>query len=152
MGTEVQHLLSLDIAFKQVSFSHSPVESRAPSPSPSPSPSARSRKLSTNAEAVSGPNVPVSRRDPKARISFFDSANQGVVERLLAANIFNQSEVEGEEESAQGTMSNVEEMLEGYDWASDDVIGRKNTKGAVDLIQARLTDELIALENVGSLF
>jgi hypothetical protein len=94
--------------------------------------------------------VPVSRRDPKARISFFDSANQGVIERLLAANTFNQSEIE--EESVQGTMSNVEEMLEGYDWASDDVMGRKNTKGAVDLIQARLTDELVALENVCSLY
>jgi len=44
-------------------------------------------------------------------------------------------------------MSNVEDMLEGYDWASDDVIGRKNAKGAVDLIEARLTGELMALEN-----
>ena len=46
-------------------------------------------------------------------------------------------------------MSNVEDMLEGYDWASDDVMGRKNAKGAVDLIEARLTGELMALENVG---
>ncbi|KAF8640686.1 hypothetical protein AX17_000342 [Amanita inopinata Kibby_2008] len=110
----------------------------------SPSPSVRSRKLSSN--GMADPNGPASRRDPKARISFFDSANQGAVERLVAGNTFDQSEIEGEEETVQATMSNVEEMLEGYDWASDDVIGRKNTRGAVDLIEARLTDELMALE------
>ncbi|KAM6498447.1 Exocyst complex component Sec3 domain containing protein [Amanita muscaria] len=130
---------------QQASLLQSPAESRTASPSPSPS--AGSRQQLTNAGANSQPNVPPSRRDPAARISFFDAANQAVVERLLAANTFLPSEIEGEDESTHGTMSNVEEMLEGYDWASDDVIGRKNVRGAVDLIQARLTDELIALEN-----
>lgn len=39
-------------------------------------------------------------------------------------------------------------MIEGYEWTSDDVIGRKVTRGAVDLIEARLLDELMALEKV----
>jgi hypothetical protein len=45
-------------------------------------------------------------------------------------------------------MANVEEMLEGYEWASDDILGRTRSKGAVDQIAARLLDELVALENV----
>lgn len=53
---------------------------------------------------------------------------------------------DGEEESTQATMASVEEMLEGYEWASDDIIGRKRTRGAVDQIEARLLDELMALE------
>jgi len=39
-------------------------------------------------------------------------------------------------------------MLEGYEWASDDVIGRKTARGTADLIEARLLDELMALEKV----
>jgi hypothetical protein len=45
-------------------------------------------------------------------------------------------------------MTSVEEMLEGYEWASDDVIGRKTVRGTADLIEARLLDELMALEKV----
>ncbi|EEB87440.1 hypothetical protein MPER_15204, partial [Moniliophthora perniciosa FA553] len=45
-------------------------------------------------------------------------------------------------------MESVEEMIEGYEWASDDVIGRKTARGAADLIEARLLDELMALEKV----
>jgi hypothetical protein len=45
-------------------------------------------------------------------------------------------------------MANVEEMLEGYEWASDDILGRKRSGGAVDQIAARLLDELMALEKV----
>jgi hypothetical protein len=56
--------------------------------------------------------------------------------------------MEGEEETAQATMTSVEEMLEGYEWASDDVIGRKTARGTADLIEARLLDELMALEKV----
>jgi hypothetical protein len=55
---------------------------------------------------------------------------------------------DAEDDSEQATMANVEEMLEGYEWASDDVIGRKTARGAADLIQARLLDELVALEKV----
>jgi hypothetical protein len=45
-------------------------------------------------------------------------------------------------------MANVEEMIEGYEWASDEVIGSKPARGAADLIEARLLDELMALEKV----
>ena len=43
-------------------------------------------------------------------------------------------------------------MLEGYEWASDDMFGRKSAKGAADLVEARLLDELLALDKVGRLF
>jgi len=56
--------------------------------------------------------------------------------------------MEGEEETAQAILTSVEEMLEGYEWASDDILGRKMNKGTVDLIEARLLDELTALEKV----
>ena len=59
-----------------------------------------------------------------------------------------QAEIDGEEENVQATLANVEEMIEGYEWASDDVVGRKMARGAVDMIEARLLDELMALEKV----
>jgi hypothetical protein len=58
------------------------------------------------------------------------------------------SDAEGEEETTQDIMANVEEMLEGYEWASDDILGRTRSGGAVDQIAARLLDELMALEKV----
>ncbi|KAF8349738.1 exocyst complex component SEC3 N-terminal PIP2 binding PH-domain-containing protein [Amanita rubescens] len=129
-------------AIVQSALLQSPSGSRTASPTPSSS----SRKLPTAGKNHES-NAPVNRKNPKTRISFFDSANQGVIERLLFSNVASQSTIEGEEETAQATMSNVEDMLEGYDWASDDVIGRKHAKGTVDLIEARLTGELMALEN-----
>ena len=53
-----------------------------------------------------------------------------------------------EEESTQATMASVEEMLEGYEWASDTVLGSSKSRGAVDQIEARLLDELLALDKV----
>ena len=93
----------------------------------------------------------VSRRDQNARISYFDPSNQALLDRLILG-ADTQTDIDGEEENAQATLANVEEMIEGYEWASDDVIGRKMTKGAVDLIEARLLDELMALEKVGTRF
>ena len=81
------------------------------------------------------------------RISFFDHANQATVDRLLAEGA-EDLEGEGEDESAQATLANVEEMIEGYEYATDDVIGRKTSRGAADLIQARLLEELAALDKV----
>ncbi|KAK0478326.1 exocyst complex component Sec3-domain-containing protein [Armillaria novae-zelandiae] len=69
--------------------------------------------------------------------------NQVTVDRLIGSNA---NEVDGEEENAQATMANVEEMIEGYEWASDDIIGRKTARGAAEMIEARLLDELMALE------
>ncbi|PFH54821.1 hypothetical protein AMATHDRAFT_353 [Amanita thiersii Skay4041] len=112
----------------------------------SPASFGRSRGLSNVGAGKVEQNGLAVRRDPKARISFFDMTNQGVLERLLAGDTLFLSEIDGEEESVNATMANVEEMLEGYEWASDDVLGRKSAKGAVDLIEARLADELSALE------
>ena len=130
-------------AIFQSSLFQSPSGSRTASPASS----SNSRKPPTASKNYES-NGPVNRKDSKTRISFFDSANQGVIERLLVDDAGSQSTIEGEEETAQAIMSNVEDMLEGYDWASDDVIGRKHAKGTVDLIEARLTGELMALENV----
>ncbi|KAL1748585.1 exocyst complex component Sec3-domain-containing protein [Schizophyllum fasciatum] len=85
------------------------------------------------------------RRDQKVRISFFDHANQVTVDRLLAEGA-DDLEGEGEDESAQATLANVEEMIEGYEYATDDVIGQKTSRAAADLIQARLLEELAALD------
>ncbi|KIY45788.1 hypothetical protein FISHEDRAFT_48677 [Fistulina hepatica ATCC 64428] len=81
------------------------------------------------------------RRDHNARISFFDTANQALLDRVLSGG-----EADADDENAQATMASVEEMIEGYEWASEDVIGRKTARGAADLIQARLLDELTALD------
>ncbi|KAJ7357195.1 exocyst complex component sec3 subunit [Mycena albidolilacea] len=116
---------------------------RAPSPSPStraPSPSVP--RTTPKRNGTVGPDGG-GRREQNARISFFDPGNQAALDRLI---ISAPNEVDGEEESAQATMSNVEEMIEGYEWAIDDVIGRKSGRGAADLIEARLLDELLALD------
>lgn len=63
-----------------------------------------------------------------------------------------QVEIDGEEENAQATLANVEEMIEGYEWVSDDIVGQKMSRGAVDMIEARLLDELMALEKVWHTF
>ncbi|KAH9486586.1 Exocyst complex component 1 [Psilocybe cubensis] len=113
---------------------------------PSPAPSTRSRNIPTRTENNSNASENNAlRRDPNARISYFDPSNQATLDRLiLSADA--PIEGDGEEENAQATLANVEEMIEGYEWTSDDIIGRKVTRGAVDLIEARLLDELMALE------
>ncbi|KAF5388572.1 hypothetical protein D9757_004587 [Collybiopsis confluens] len=105
---------------------------------PSPSSSIRSRKQPTR--TTTGV-MDTNRRDQNARISFFDPTNQALIDRLIAGG-----EIEGEEENNQATLSNFEEMLEGYEMASDDIIRRKTARGAADLMEARLLDELMALE------
>jgi exocyst complex component 1 len=93
-------------------------------------------------------DVVANRGGHNARISYFDPSNQATVDRLIVDAAEPELDVEGEEENAQATLANVEEMLEGYEWVSENVIGRKMSKGAVDLIEARLLDELLALEKV----
>ena len=65
-----------------------------------------------------------------------------------------------DEYSAEGTMANVEEMIDEFEWntihvGSDDsagsvaaIRGRKRARAAADQIEARLQDELMALEKV----
>lgn len=126
------------------------VEQQQSSRAPSPAASTRSRNAPSRAENMSGTlNDNGVRRDQNARISYFDPSNQATLERLILG--IEQTDTEGEEENAQATLANVEEMIEGYEWASDDIMGRKMTRGAVDMIEARLMDELMALEKVGVL-
>lgn len=100
------------------------------------------------------------RRDHNARISFFDPANQAALDRLLSAGdalpaaspspqdgVADVPAPQGEEETAEATMANVEEMLEGYEWASEDIMGRQRVRSAADQIEAKLLSELTALEN-----
>jgi exocyst complex component 1 len=145
------------------SYSPSVVTTIVPEPSletPRPhnlsaSPSARTRKLS------SGTNEPASqatqgRREPNTRVSFFDPANQAVLDRLLSGDIAFRDdwdedageEIEVAEETTQAMLSSVEEMLEGYEWASGDILAG-TARGTTDLIEARLLDELTALDKVG---
>ncbi|KAF9479714.1 exocyst complex component, sec3 subunit [Pholiota conissans] len=113
----------------------------------SPTPSARSRAGTSRVENIlsnSATEANALRRDQNTRISYFDPANQATLDRLILPD--SQADADGEEENAQATLINVEEMIEGYEWASDDVVGKKMTRGAVDMIEARLLDELNALE------
>ncbi|KAJ6509372.1 exocyst complex component Sec3-domain-containing protein [Mycena vitilis] len=119
--------------------SPSPVSVYSPVKAPSPLPRTAKRSGTTAASY----DAITSRRDQNARVSFFDPGNQAALDRLITSA---PNEAEGEEETAQAMMSNVEEMIEGYEWAIDDVIGRKSARGAADLIEARLLDELLALD------
>ena len=97
------------------------------------------------------PETPQMRREHNNRVSFFDPANQATLDRLVAGDWGSEEDAEGAEDTTEATMISVEEMLEGYEWASDDMFGRKSAKGAADLVEARLLDELMALEKVGRL-
>ncbi|KAG8989881.1 hypothetical protein FRB90_002028 [Tulasnella sp. 427] len=113
-----------------------PTQSRLRPPSPPPP-----------AATASDQSVSTPKRDPNARISFFDPANQAAADRLL----FGASEgigAFGEEDPAEATMANVEEMLEGIEWGFSGGYGagRSGRTGAADMIEARLLDELMALE------
>ncbi|OJT02748.1 Exocyst complex component 1 [Trametes pubescens] len=93
-------------------------------------------------------------RRENTRVSFFDPTNQGTLNRVLSGDAMLHEEGDGdgdgtgevEDESAQATLQSVEEMLEGYEWASDDILGRRALTGTADQIEARLLDELMALD------
>lgn len=118
----------------------------------SSSPGMRPRQLSIGPD---GPSNSQTRREPNSRVSFFDPANQAVLDRLLSGDITLQDYKEegGEEgtevgeETAQAMLTSVEEMLEGYEWASGDFMAG-TPRGTTDQVEARLMDELMALEKV----
>lgn len=101
-----------------------------------------------------------------ARISFFDPPNQALLDRLLATDsaIVASSGAgigggDNEEESVRATLTSVEEMLDGFEWATEDIFGKNNRgglglgigsagTGSAEQIEARLLDELMALEKV----
>ncbi|KAG6818073.1 hypothetical protein H0H87_009228 [Tephrocybe sp. NHM501043] len=119
---------------------------RTRSPSPGPT---RPRKQSSHT-VISATSGAAPRRDPNARISFYDPANQTALDRLISGESNSNVDADGDDENTSATMANVEDMIEGYEWASDDVITRKSSRGAADLIEARLLDELMALEKTVS--
>ncbi|KAG8814416.1 hypothetical protein FRC17_001136, partial [Serendipita sp. 399] len=122
-----------------------------PAPAPAPPPIAPSTAPAFEPAPLRVPRAPVpvslsqgARKDPYARISFYDPANQTAVDRLLAAG---GEKGGGEEESNEATLANIEEMLDGYEWAvSASVGGWEEPIGAADQIEARLLKELGALE------
>jgi hypothetical protein len=77
------------------------------------------------------------KRDPHARVSYFDPTNQAVSERLLDEGIVG--------DTGESALGNVEDMLEGFEWQLRSGSG---SGGAADQIEARLKDELLALEKV----
>lgn len=124
----------------------SPQPKRMAKPRTTPTPSPQV-ELSDPRERLPLPPVSLGqgiRKDPYARISFYDPANQAMADRLLAG-----SGSLGEEESNEATMANIEEMLEGYEWGSIGTLGTwGEPKGAADQIEARLLKELSALDAV----
>ncbi|KAG8912226.1 hypothetical protein FRC01_005215, partial [Tulasnella sp. 417] len=127
------------------------LQSRSAATAPPPSTTSRAQlrpPSPTRPTNQTSPSPPSSKRDPNARISFFDPANQAAADRLL----FGASEgigAIGEEDPAEATMANVEEMLEGIEWGFAGGYagaGKKGRTGAADMIEARLLDELMALE------
>lgn len=119
----------------------------------SPAPSTRSRKYT--AVPSNGDSSAPQRREGNARVSFYDPANQATLDKLLSGDAMFQWDKDGDAEgegadggveSNQATLASVEEMLEGYEWASDDMLNSKMARGTADQIEARLLDELMALE------
>ncbi|KAI0652057.1 exocyst complex component Sec3-domain-containing protein [Trametes meyenii] len=120
-----------------------------PAVSASPARAQPSRLSPNGAATDTGPI-----RRENTRVSFFDPSNQATLNRVLAGDALLHEEGEGEgegaaeveDESAQATLQSVEEMLEGYEWASDDILGRRALSGTAEQIEARLLDELMALD------
>ncbi|KIJ68210.1 hypothetical protein HYDPIDRAFT_24509 [Hydnomerulius pinastri MD-312] len=136
---------SLDLPYTSSPLSAYPATAALHPPSRSESPVSVHKPMSRVHTPKSAENQQM-RREHNNRVSFFDPVNQAALDRLVAGNFGTDEDAEGAEETAQATMVSVEEMLEGYEWASDDMFGRKSAKGAADLVEARLLDELMALE------
>lgn len=148
---------------------------------PSPAASISSRRSQRGKASTPTPEPPLptstritaqnsqSRRDPNARISFFDPANQALLDRLLSSTTGpssstgkptetsppvgaeDEEEIEDEGENTQATLADIEEMLDGYEWLGEGMGLLKTSKGPADHIESRLLDELLQLERVRSL-
>ncbi|KAI1789802.1 exocyst complex component Sec3-domain-containing protein [Ganoderma leucocontextum] len=125
-----------------------PTPSTARSITPTPSARPQPSRSPTEQMPDSG------QRRENTRVSFYDPPNQATLNRVLSgdAMLHEAGDEEGEgtgeveDESARATLESVEEMLEGYEWASDDILGRRALTGTVEQIEARLLDELMALD------
>ncbi|KAF9229108.1 hypothetical protein BS17DRAFT_771038 [Gyrodon lividus] len=139
------HTPSLELSYTPSPFSAYPATTTLHPPARSESPLYGNKPVSP-VQTLKLAETPQMRREHNNRISYFDPVNQAVLDRLVAGDLDTEGHAEGAEETAQATMISVEEMLEGYDWASDDMLGRNSAKGAADLVEARLLDELMALD------
>jgi hypothetical protein len=120
----------------------------ATGPPPTPGPSFNAPPVPSQIHRRQPDKGLTPRKDPNARISFFDPANQSTADRLLAAD----AKVVLEDDTTEGTMTNVEEMLEGYEWTAVGAgLASVGGKGAADQIEARLLKELTALDAVSIL-
>lgn len=125
-------------------------------PAPLPEQALSIRKKPSRAPTM-GPDTGQPRRDQNARVSFYDPTNQASLNQLLSGDVVMYEPIDGEAENnhvmedttAQATLDSMEEMLEGYEWATDDIMGRRSMTGAADRMEARLLDELMALDKVG---
>jgi len=137
-----------------------PVVRSPPPPKSEPPPAVIADSASGTSSRTRTPRLPVTRPSlprletakPEAdsRVEDFDPSNQAAADRLLSSQP-NGTGSARDEDTVEATMSNVEEMLEGYEWAS--VMGHSTTgrsMDAADQIEARLTNELLALERVGT--
>lgn len=108
-----------------------------------------------------------SRKDANTRISFFDPLNQAALDRLLFASAVRPAaqtaspdtnadgvalgegdDIEWEEgDTVAATLTNIEEMLEGYEWIGDG-LSSQASKGTGEQIESRLLDELVLLDRV----
>ncbi|KAH7930560.1 hypothetical protein BV22DRAFT_1101736 [Leucogyrophana mollusca] len=147
-ATSVASRPSLDVPFASSPLSAYPASTMfTPQPRPETPASIHSQKPPSRNGTPAPIEAPQPRRDHNNnRVSFFDPANQATLDRLVAGDFTPEDEGEGEDENVRATMASVEEMLEGYEWASDDILGRNSARGAADLVEARLLDELMALD------
>ncbi|KAH9937263.1 exocyst complex component Sec3-domain-containing protein [Fomitopsis serialis] len=122
-------------------------------PVPLPAQAAPLRKKPSRAPTMD-PDTGQPRREQNARVSFYDPANQASLNQLLSGDVVMYESIDDDGESsrvmedttAQATLDSMEEMLEGYEWATDDIMGRRSMTGAADRMEARLLDELMALD------
>ncbi|EJU00131.1 hypothetical protein DACRYDRAFT_101160 [Dacryopinax primogenitus] len=138
-----------------------PGDRRAPTPSrplePGLSVSASGSQLATPVYSASTTRAASPAKQPEerttsrketsvSRISVFDPANQATLERLLSMNVPEEGEGILPREDGEATLANVEELLDGYEWSMGPVGEGKKKGGAADMMEARLMDELLALE------
>ena len=137
-----------------------PAQSITPTPSAAqsitPTPSARPQLPPQPSRSPVEQTPDSGQRRENTRVSFYDPLNQATLNRVLSGDAVLHEAVDEEgdgagvveDESARATLESVEEMLEGYEWASDDILGRRALTGTVEQMEARLLDELMALDKV----
>jgi len=84
-----------------------------------------------------------------AQTTAFDPANQARLERLLSLDVQEEGAGLLPTGDTEATLAHAEELLDGYDWTNPPTSAGgegKKRGGMADIMQARLMDELLALE------